>query len=156
DGAQEKLTKTGAIIGTPHYMSPEQVNGANVDTRTDIYALGVILYEMLSGATPFGGETLGQILMGHLLAPIPPLPPLPPAAGVPPWVPGVIAGMLAKDPAARPQTVKEVVAQLSGAAVRTEVAAPAQVTKKKRWPLVVAGAAVLAVAGSIAAVMLGS
>jgi cysteine-rich repeat protein len=64
---QDKLTKTGNIIGTPHYMSPEQINGANIDARSDIYSLGMVFYEMLSGMVPFGQRPVGQILAAQIL-----------------------------------------------------------------------------------------
>jgi serine/threonine protein kinase len=53
-------------MGTPQYMSPEQINGTAVDKRSDIYALGVILHEMSTGTPPFRGDTLGQMLIAHL------------------------------------------------------------------------------------------
>jgi len=68
-----KLTKTGMIFGTPEYMSPEQAAGKSIDARVDVYALGVILFEMLSGRTPFHGETFMAILSAHLTQPLPTL-----------------------------------------------------------------------------------
>jgi eukaryotic-like serine/threonine-protein kinase len=68
-------TRTGAIMGTAQYMSPEQCLGRpnDIDPRTDIYALGIILYEMLCGQVPFTGEGLGEILLHHMSTPPPPL-----------------------------------------------------------------------------------
>lgn len=68
-----KLTKTGMIFGTPEYMSPEQAAGKPIDARVDVYALGVILFELLSGRTPFQGETFMAILTAHLTQPLPSL-----------------------------------------------------------------------------------
>jgi len=74
DGKSSHRTRTGIVMGTPAYMSPEQCEGrANVDERTDIYALGIVLYEMLTGRVPFIGEGYGEILVQHLTQhPIPP------------------------------------------------------------------------------------
>jgi serine/threonine-protein kinase len=68
-----KLTKTGVIFGTPEYMSPEQAQGKSIDRRVDVYALGVMLFEMLTGKTPFHGETFMAILSAHMIEPIPEL-----------------------------------------------------------------------------------
>ena len=70
-GAASKLTKTGMVFGTPHYMSPEQAAGHSVDQRTDIYALGVIMYEMFSGKVPFDADTFMGILSKHMFEPPP-------------------------------------------------------------------------------------
>ncbi len=94
------LTRLGAVFGTPEYMAPEQVQGAEVDARADLYAVGVILYELLTGATPFAeGETLRR----QLLEPPPPLP-----ESVPRGVVALTLALLEKDPAQRPQSAEEV------------------------------------------------
>ncbi len=72
-GSNSKLTRAGQVFGTPHYMSPEQCAGSGVDHRTDIYAIGVMLYEMLTGDVPFDADNLMGILTKHLYEdPIPP------------------------------------------------------------------------------------
>lgn len=69
-----ELTTAGTVIGTPHYLSPEQAEGRETDQRSDLYSLGVILYEMLTGKKPFHGDTVSALIFQHLHAPIPKLP----------------------------------------------------------------------------------
>jgi serine/threonine-protein kinase len=111
-GASSKLTKAGQVFGTPHYMSPEQCAGAGVDQRTDIYALGVILYEMSSGRVPFDADNLMGILTKHMYEkPIPPHE-LPPPIDVPPGLEAIIMKCLEKSTDVRYQTMAEVKADL--------------------------------------------
>ena len=70
-----ELTSTGTILGSPFYMSPEQAEGLQVDGRSDIYSLGVILYELLTGKRPFLGDTAIKVIMQHIQSPVPKLPP---------------------------------------------------------------------------------
>ena len=69
-----EVTDKGLIFGTPHYMSPEQGHGKEIDARSDLYALGVMLYEMLTGKKPFDADNHMAILVHHAKAPIPRLP----------------------------------------------------------------------------------
>ena len=112
--AAASLTATGMILGTPEYMSPEQAGAGKVDERSDIYALGVVLFEMLTGHVPFHGETP----MATALKQIQEAPPLegPAAAGIPEDLLPLIRQTLEKDPAARYQTAREMSAAM--AAVR--------------------------------------
>ena len=87
-------------IGTPHYMSPEQVRGEAYDHRADIYALGVLTYELLTGKTPFNGETPTDIALHHLRTTALPMNVMRP--DVPAAIDSLVAAMLAKDAAARP------------------------------------------------------
>ncbi len=93
------LTATAALLGTPHYHAPEQASGDPITPATDVYALGVVLFEMLAGQRPFEGESFVQVAMQHLHVPPPALEALNPA--VPPAVAALVARALAKDPAAR-------------------------------------------------------
>ena len=69
-----ELTLHGEVIGTPHYMSPEQFNSSSIDYRSDIYSLGILFYEMLTGEKPFTGNNIMEIVYKHSYAPPPPLP----------------------------------------------------------------------------------
>lgn len=101
----EKLTSTGGIIGTPAYMSPEQGRGEDVDQRSDIYSLGVMLYEMATGRVPFKAETPLAVMIKHLQDPLPPPRSLNPA--LPEAVERVIFMALAKNREGRYRTAGE-------------------------------------------------
>jgi serine/threonine-protein kinase len=103
-----KLTKTGMIFGTPEYMSPEQAAGRGIDQRIDVYALGIILFEMLTGRTPYDGATFMAILSAHLMNPIPTLADFaPPGFHCSPDLEAVVRRALAKDPVQRFHTMNE-------------------------------------------------
>ncbi len=103
--AQMRITSEGAPMGTPDYMAPEQVIGGNVDARADLYSLGVILYQMVTGVTPFTGETPMQIAMQHLHTP--PDPPRLLREDLPHAAEQVILRALAKHPEARYSHAKD-------------------------------------------------
>ena len=106
-------TEPGKVMGTVEYMSPEQARGLPVDTRTDIYSLGAVLYEALSGQPPFQGATRSNVLAALLSTEPPPLPrPVAQAAGELPWV---VGKMLRKDRDERYQSAREVMADLKRA-----------------------------------------
>jgi len=69
-----ELTSTGTILGSPYYMSPEQTEGTSLDGRTDVYSLGIIFYEMLTGRRPYVGDSAIKVLVQHLQSPVPTLP----------------------------------------------------------------------------------
>ncbi len=99
-------TVTGHIVGTPEYMSPEQAQGMKVDARSDIYALGIVIYEIFTGQVPFRGETPISTILKHINDP-PPLE-LPPAGRLAPELRAVLKRCLAKDPADRYASAREV------------------------------------------------
>ncbi|PCC74605.1 serine/threonine protein kinase [Nannocystis exedens] len=101
------LTSTGAALGTPFYMSPEQILAQALDSRTDIYSLGVLFFEALAGRMPFIGEPI-QVAMQHCNVPPPTIRAVNPESGVPAELDAFIQRMLAKDRDARPQTMEEI------------------------------------------------
>jgi serine/threonine protein kinase len=104
----EPLTKKGLIVGTPHYMSPEQAAGAVVDPRGDIYSLGVILYELATGHVPFDATHYMGVLAKHLTEPPPPFDSLSLPAKLPPEFEAIVQKCLAKLPDQRFQSMLEV------------------------------------------------
>ena len=106
DEGDEKVTQTGQIFGTPAYMSPEQCHSADVDRRSDLYSLGVILYELVSGDPPFGGQTPLKTLLAHVSAEAEP--PSQRGIDVPDGVEAIIMCLLEKDPDDRFQGANEV------------------------------------------------
>lgn len=101
-------TWNGTIAGTPHYMSPEQCQGQRLDGRSDIYSLGCMLYEMLTGRVPFPGDTPDDILDAHLTAPVPPMQPQQEGQAIPRALQQLVLQMLAKAPELRLALMSEV------------------------------------------------
>jgi len=99
-GSDTGLTQAGSILGTPYYVSPEQARGVPVDLRSDVYSLGIVLYEMLVGARPFDGTTPMDVVAKHIHEPLPSVTEKRPE--IPAELARLVATMSAKDPAARP------------------------------------------------------
>lgn len=112
DDASTQLTATGFVLGTPQYMSPEQAAGREIDGRSDLYSLGIILYEMLIGEVPFNDPSTPAVLVKHLSEPPSPPSVRRPDLAVSPVLEAIALRCLAKDPADRFQTADEFVAAL--------------------------------------------
>jgi len=126
----EALTATLSVRGTALYISPEQVRGDRVDPRADLYSLGCVLFEMLTGRTPFEGD-LAALSYAHTHTPAPRVRSINPA--VPAAMEELVAAMLEKDPARRPPTGEEVERSLS-AAMRHEAVVPTAPTERVQPP----------------------
>ncbi|HQP75499.1 MAG TPA: protein kinase, partial [Acidobacteriota bacterium] len=150
------LTQTGTTVGTAHYMSPEQARGEAVDARSDVWSLGAVLYEMVSGRPPFRGEYAQAVIYGILNEAPPPLADF--APNMPAALSGVVAKCLAKDPSARPAAAWELADALAGCLGLEAPTAPVSYKEPRtarpgwrRWPAAAAALVVLlAVAGIVA------
>ena len=132
DGSAASVgTVAGTVLGTPGYMSPEQATGGSVDARSDIFSVGVVAYEMLTGANPFGAGTGADATTLIYRIVHEPAPELPTAVsyGLPVDVRPAIMAALSKDPAARPQSAEQFWAMLTGDAAATR--GPAATTREK-------------------------
>jgi serine/threonine protein kinase len=122
DVIADRLTRTGAVVGTPHYMSPEHCLGEELDGRSDIYSLGIVLFEMLTGVVPFDSPTPTAIVGKHVNDPPPPPRTLNPK--ISPAVESVALRALEKRRDARPQTAGEMARELIAAAGRAGPGSP--------------------------------
>jgi serine/threonine-protein kinase len=107
EGELQKLTATGIILGTPEFMSPEQLRGKTLDARTDIYSLALLVYEMLTGKLPFQGRTQQEMMIARLRSDPIPLRRMRADLGLPESVERVLNKAMQRDPAARYQTTLE-------------------------------------------------
>ncbi|MFE3323520.1 tetratricopeptide repeat protein [Streptomyces sp. NPDC059176] len=104
-GFTSRLTGTGIAMGTPHYMSPEQISGGQIDHRSDLYSLGCVLYEIATGVPPFDLDDAWGILVGH--RDTPPVPPRSHRAELPDFIDRIVLDLLAKTPEGRPTDAKD-------------------------------------------------
>jgi serine/threonine protein kinase len=133
DAAATKLTQTGSIIGTFAYMSPERLDSGTADGRSDVYALACVLYECLTGAQPFGGDSMEQQVVAHLTLDPPKPSSLDPA--IPRGFDDVIATGMAKDPENRYQTAGDLAAAARSALNQASTPTPTQPASQVMPPL---------------------
>jgi serine/threonine-protein kinase len=126
-------TRSGTPMGTPLYMSPEQVHGRAVDHRTDIYAFGILVHETMTGAPPFDGDSVMDVLTKQTTAEPPRMSSLAP---LPPELDAPVLAMLAKDPGKRPQSITLAIDQLTEAAEGVGIAAK-RISGARSGPVVI-------------------
>lgn len=121
----EKLTQAGMIFGTPRYMSPEQARAKELDERSDIYALGVIMFECLTGEAPFEAADPIGVLVKHCNEPVPTFASVNSSLAIDPGFEEIVRRCLSKKPEQRPATVKELRAELDALDARLALGRPA-------------------------------
>ena len=165
------LTQTGTVMGTSDYISPEQARGAHVDAQSDVYSLGAVLYEMLTGEVPFPGENFVSVALRHINEPTPSVRALRP--DVPPRLDAAVQCAMGKDPRDRFASMDELCAELAASldeaaagpwGAETMVVAPHRRRLRRRrqprppaerpsvWPLIMLLAGLAVLAGILAAV----
>jgi serine/threonine protein kinase len=145
-------TAAGLVVGTPHYMSPEQARGEPTDFRSDVYSLGIVLYEMVAGHRPFTGRTPVEVIAQHLATPLPPIE----RQGLPAHVPRVIAHMTAKGREERSGSYDDLLRELEGLEPHDDEPRTATMpvprvvppTRSRRWFLAAAGVGTLGAAAT--------
>src|SRR5262249_3594945 len=122
-----KVSDTGSefAVGTPGYIAPEQVRGDDMDRRSDLYSVGVILFELLTGRLPFTGDETMDVLLAHAQAPPPSFAEAGVSGAVAPAVEAVVLSCLAKQPAQRPNTALELAERFEAALAGAASSAPA-------------------------------
>jgi len=110
-------TQAGTVFGTPRYMSPEQAQGTPLDARSDLYSLGVLLYQMLSGRAPFVDDDAVVVMARHIKDPPPRFDTMKPEVKVPESIEALLWRVLAKSPAERPATAEQMIAELDAAEI---------------------------------------
>ena len=116
DATRANLTQAGLTLGTPRYMSPEQIQGQNVDVRSDLYSLGISIYHLLAGRPPFEADDPLALAVMHLHETPPPLDRLRGSSDVPEWLVAIVARLMSKRPEDRFQTPSDLLAAVSSQA----------------------------------------
>jgi serine/threonine-protein kinase len=163
-------TETGTVLGTSHYVAPEQARGEHVDNQTDIYSFGVVLWELLCGEVPYQGDSFLAVAMQHVNEPVPSV--LERRPDTPLRLASLVESCMAKQPAERPPTMDVVVAELEGCLAELDakdgdestmiikrpvakpVRAPRAPRRRARLPLLAVLLAALLLAAVIAAIVL--
>jgi eukaryotic-like serine/threonine-protein kinase len=157
---QHGMTQTGTVLGTSDYISPEQAQGQRVDEQSDVYSLGVVLYELLTSEVPFPGENFVAVAMRHINEPAPPVRDKRP--DVPPRVDEAVQRAMAKDPRDRFATMVDFCRELEACLAEltgTQVLPPAlRATQRRRrvspWPILLVLAALIATGAVLAFALL--
>lgn len=152
---REQLTATGMVLGTPAYMSPEQVTGETVDHRSDLYSLGIMAYEMLTGRSPFAGTTPRELLVRRVTEAAEPVERVNPE--IPEDLATLVNRCVAPDPAERVQSATEIVEVLEGlraTAVTHPVAHDRTSRRQSKWLWAAASGLAVVLAGAALAMLL--
>ena len=128
-------TETGTVLGTSHYIAPEQARGERVDAQTDVYSFGVVLHELLTGEVPYSGDNFLSVAMKHVNDPVPSVLDTRPDAPI--RLASLIERCLAKLPADRPASMDEVVAELEAVSAELDAKEGGEGTMIMRKPAVV-------------------
>ena len=132
DSGANKVTQSGVVLGTLEHVAPEHVQGLDQDTRSDIYGLGVLLYQMLSGSTPFKGDTPVELMFKHVNEAVPEFNEVTPEVKVPKSVQALVMKALEKDPEKRQQTVQQLVAEYASALKESKVKKKKAIEAKRK------------------------
>lgn len=141
---ETRLTQSGMVVGTPAYLSPEQAQAAPIDGRSDLYTLGLMLYEMLSGVLPFGNGTGSEILVQRILRSPPSILTIKPE--LPSWVADLLAALLTPKPEHRLPNAEALIAAIDQRRAKAPRISDPGITSTTRWPWL-AGLAVLPALG---------
>ena len=131
----QPLTRLGTILGTPEYMAPEQALGETVGPSADLYAVGIMLYEMLTGRHPFEATDRMAVLSMHIVAPVPKMADRNPAVNVAPAIEELVKTLLEKDAKRRPSSARELIEHIESAAAQSGIDLPHMTSQRSLGPM---------------------